>query len=478
MAWNGAGTFVRLYNWVARAAVPATKYIDATSMDAEFDNFKGGLENCLTKTGETTPSANQAMATYRHTGVGAATARTDYARVAEVQDGTIIRAASTGGSINAMTGTITPAITSYATGMIFSIIAPGTGSNSSTTPTINLNTIGDKTIRKRQGALVAGDYTAGDTLLFMYDGTYAELLNPKYPVLNNPHSLFTTDSTGGAIADFIPFIDASEANADNKVLVSDFLKNVFEAVPADSTGGAVGDSLLFYDLSESGVINSMSITNMFTNALSTTTAKSAPILADTFMIADSAASGAPKVSTLQQAFNAQSLTTAKTTLATGDKLQMNDSAASDVAKHITWNNLKTQLITDIKSAASDQESGSSDVKFVTPLFQHRHQSAAKVWSQSIVVATVPDSPGTASYNMTSVADTATGRATFTIATDFSTANWCCLISAEEKADASENILAIATGTQAAGSVELNFQSETGAFNDPGAWHIAGFGDQS
>jgi len=478
MAWNGSGTFSLLYSWVARRdAGSPTNLIGATEMDAEFANIKTGLENCVTRDGQNVATAALPMGGYNHTNVGAATGRTQYARVTEAQDGTLWKAASPNGTIDAMTGTLAPAITSYATNMIVTIIAPGTGSNTVTNPTINLNSLGNKTIRKHQGALVAGDYTAGDALVLVYDGTYFELMNPKYSVIAAPHNLFTTDSTGGALDDLVPFIDTSDTNADNKVAVSDFFKNVYANV-AEKAAPIAADSLTFGDSAASGAVKRSTFTQLFTSLLGLFTAKSAPILADTVMIADSAATGAPKISTWQQVFNAISLTTAKTTLAAGDKLYMGDSAASDVAKHVTWANAKTQLLTDLKVAAADQETGSSETKFVTPLFQHRHQSAAKVWTHSIVSGGVPASPGAASYNMTSVADTAVGRATFTIATDFSSNDWCCLPSAEENSSGSENILAIATGTQASGSVELNFQSETGAFNDPGAWHLAGFGDQS
>lgn len=55
MAWNGSGTFLRVHNWVADKL--ASIKIIASRMDAEFDNYKGGLENCLTRDGQTPPTA-------------------------------------------------------------------------------------------------------------------------------------------------------------------------------------------------------------------------------------------------------------------------------------------------------------------------------------------------------------------------------------------------------------------------------------
>ena len=40
MAWNGGGVFSRLYSWVTRAAAGLPdRYIDPTTIDAEFNNY-------------------------------------------------------------------------------------------------------------------------------------------------------------------------------------------------------------------------------------------------------------------------------------------------------------------------------------------------------------------------------------------------------------------------------------------------------
>ena len=48
-------------------------------------------------------------------------------------------------------------------------------------------------------------------------------------------NLLATDTTGGASADFIPFVDASEANASNKVLLTNLLSNAIAASPTPPT---------------------------------------------------------------------------------------------------------------------------------------------------------------------------------------------------------------------------------------------------
>lgn len=269
MPWNGSGTFSRLYSWVARRdAGSPTNIIGATEMDAEFDGLKTGLENCVTRDGQNAASAALPMGGFTHTNVGAATLRTNYGRVAELQDGTVWKAASPGGTIDAMTGTISPAPAAYTQGMHVWIVAPGTGSNTVTTPTLNVNSLGNKTIRKHQGALVAGDYAAGDLLHLIYDGTYFELMNPKYaPLATTDLNSLTTDATGGATGDFVPFVDVSDANASNKVTVQDLFTNVFANFTADTTGGATGDKVLFSDASESNAAQVVTVDNLVINSL-------------------------------------------------------------------------------------------------------------------------------------------------------------------------------------------------------------------
>ena len=265
MAWNGSGTFSMLYSWVARRdAGSPTNIIGATEMDAQFADIKTGLETCVTRDGQNAASANLPMGGFLHTNVGAATSRSNYGRVAELQDGTIFKAASPGGTGDAMTGTIAPAPSAYTAGMRVTIVAPG--ANTIAAPTINVNALGVKTIRKHQGTLTVPEYATSDTLELIYDGTGFELMNPKTPAAIGMTS-FTTDATGGAMNDFLPFVDTSESGADNKVTVQSFLDNVHANATVDTTLGATGDKLLLTDASESNATQAVTIDNLMINAL-------------------------------------------------------------------------------------------------------------------------------------------------------------------------------------------------------------------
>jgi len=56
MAFNGSGTFLRLYNWATDRSNGVK--IRADRMDAEFDGIAAGLSNCIARDGQSTVSAD------------------------------------------------------------------------------------------------------------------------------------------------------------------------------------------------------------------------------------------------------------------------------------------------------------------------------------------------------------------------------------------------------------------------------------
>lgn len=108
------------------------------------------------------------------------------------------------GTADAITATLAPAITSYTTGMRVTGLLPG--ANTIVAPTLNLNAIGVKTIKKRSGtgakvALVVGDYNGTLPFEFEYDGTDMILLNPLVPARADIASAATLDlsATSGTL---------------------------------------------------------------------------------------------------------------------------------------------------------------------------------------------------------------------------------------------------------------------------------------
>lgn len=128
---------------------------------------------------------------------------------------------------------------------------------------------------------------------------------------------------------------------------------------------------------------------------------------------------------------------------------------------------------------AEQETGSATDKLVTPGRQHFHPGHPKCWAYVTVSGGTPTLQ--TSYNITSITDTSTGQLTITIATDFSTANWCSLISIEKALAAAHGWFNTAT-TKAAGSIVLHatFSVDVAGaqpnFTDPDAWNFMGLGD--
>lgn len=126
------------------------------------------------------PSAALPMNGFTHTGVGVATARTQYAAASQVADSTLTYAGTSSGT-NTITATLSPAITAYVAGQHYQFKAGGTNTGAST---INFNSSGAKDLKKGPDgatALAAGDITTGGLYVVQYDGTNFQLLNPKFP---------------------------------------------------------------------------------------------------------------------------------------------------------------------------------------------------------------------------------------------------------------------------------------------------------
>lgn len=144
--------------------------INASRMDEEFDGIATGLSNCLTRDGQTTLAADIPFAGRKITGYGsssAPSARTDVPSWAAVQDGTANYAVA-GGSADALTLTVTPAITAYAAGQVFT--ARLTATNTSATPTLAVSGLPAKTITRLGGnPIEAGDLVAGAAAQFAYN---------------------------------------------------------------------------------------------------------------------------------------------------------------------------------------------------------------------------------------------------------------------------------------------------------------------
>lgn len=78
MAWNGSGTFNRTQDFTAdKNAGPPASIVAAEKVDNEFNNYKAGLQNCLTRDGQNSPIGNINWSGHKITNLGAPTSGSD-----------------------------------------------------------------------------------------------------------------------------------------------------------------------------------------------------------------------------------------------------------------------------------------------------------------------------------------------------------------------------------------------------------------
>ena len=186
MSWNGAGSFNRLYSWVADKAGGLN--ISSARMDADSNDIAAnGFGNCLTRDGQGQPSANLPMANFRHTGVGNGVARNDYAALGQVQDN-IINWAVAVGTPDTITATLAPPISALVDGQLTYLRAAG--ANTTSAPTFAPNGLTARPITRAGGGTVnAGDIPGAlAEIILRYNAanTRWELLNPATNASNIP----------------------------------------------------------------------------------------------------------------------------------------------------------------------------------------------------------------------------------------------------------------------------------------------------
>ena len=190
MSYNGTGTFN--INTSGQPVVTGTT-ITSTAFNLLTADLATGLTTALTKDGQTTPTANIPLGGFKITGLGAGTVATDGAQYGQLQANATTIATVTG--TDTLTGSLTPALTAYATGNLFTFVAASTNTGAAT---INLNSLGAKSITKSgTTALVAGDIVSGQVYLIEYDGTRFQLINPSSAVQVYP-GVGIANSTGTA----------------------------------------------------------------------------------------------------------------------------------------------------------------------------------------------------------------------------------------------------------------------------------------
>lgn len=179
MAWNGSGNFQRTNGSFSGSAVwedDANAGFDIVDSrhDTHDQDLAQGINNCLTKDGQNSPTADLNMNTFKHTNVGDGTARNHYATIGQLQDEGVRALSSVGGTANAITATTIPSISAYVTGAQYTFRAVATNSGATT---LKIGTAPAVAIQRNVAALVGGEIVNGRHYTVIYDGSVFQLLN-------------------------------------------------------------------------------------------------------------------------------------------------------------------------------------------------------------------------------------------------------------------------------------------------------------
>jgi hypothetical protein len=172
MSFNGSGTFN--INSPGQPVVTNT-VISSTSFNQLTADLATGLSTAITKDGQTTPTANIPLGSYKITNLGNGTSAADAVNLSQLQNstGTFLTVSGT----DTLPGTVSPTVTAYAVGQIFAFVAAATNTGA---VTINISSLGAKSItRLGATALIAGDLIINSVAFIVYDGTQFQLLNPN-----------------------------------------------------------------------------------------------------------------------------------------------------------------------------------------------------------------------------------------------------------------------------------------------------------
>lgn len=170
MARNGSGN----YSLPSGNPVVPSTVISSTWANNTLNDIATALTQSIANDGQTTPVADLPMATFKHTNVGNAAQRNQYAAAGQVQDSSLQWLTSVAGT-DTITASIAPGPAAYTAGQTFRFVSAG--ANTTTAVTLNINGLGAKSVTKLgTTALLVGDIPAGAVISVTYDGTQFQIV--------------------------------------------------------------------------------------------------------------------------------------------------------------------------------------------------------------------------------------------------------------------------------------------------------------
>jgi hypothetical protein len=202
------GWFTKPYSWLTDLAQNIG--IRGDRHDAQDTQFVNGISAgwCVDPTVNGSnftpnmPTVNPNLGGFRITNAADGVGAQDLATVSQLTGATNspVWGGTFGGTANVVTITLTPALSAYGTGGIY--IEGIVGNTNTGNVTVNVNGLGAIQVLKNVNQqLEPGDWTAGQAVQIVYDGTYFRNLSPVYGLLSqNGSAIWGGNSTGTANA--------------------------------------------------------------------------------------------------------------------------------------------------------------------------------------------------------------------------------------------------------------------------------------
>lgn len=150
--------------------------LTASDAEAVWNDIEAAIAGSLATDGQSTMTGNLKMGGNKITGLTTGSANTDSVTLGQAQNSGMKWGGVAGGTADALTISLSPVITAYADGQTFYFVSsasPNTG-----TATLNVNSVGAKTIKKNGAALAAGDIAASKVYGVVYYSNEFHLFSP------------------------------------------------------------------------------------------------------------------------------------------------------------------------------------------------------------------------------------------------------------------------------------------------------------
>lgn len=204
--------------------VTGTTISSSVMNDVQSDIANNGLTLCLLKDGTQTVTANIPFGGFRLTNIGAASARTDAAQAAQVQNSAYSVLSSVAGT-NTITAATTPALTAYTVGQRFGLVPAATNTGATT---LNISSLGAGAVQSHGAACVGGELIAGVPV-----EVYVTTATPVFEITNSRLNAGAFDLSVGSLVG-VKFDATQNASADANTL-DDYEEGTF--TPGVSFGG-------------------------------------------------------------------------------------------------------------------------------------------------------------------------------------------------------------------------------------------------